>query len=153
MKRAYLKLCRLIAASGFRDRENVEFAEYVTERSPGDLITDILELRELMVDVSRERIFEAPSIGFDILPNGMDEKVERLLIHDAGLPKIIAVEELTRMLNERFPGIKVPPESKKGFRLWIQKLCSLVPEKELLHLASSLRNRVLHEAPSDWRLR
>jgi hypothetical protein len=153
MKRAYLKLCRLIAASGFREREIVEFAEYVAARRPRELVVDVLELRELMGDVSQDRIFEPPTIGFDIQTNGLDEKIERLLISDAGLPRTIAIEELTKMLNERFPGIRVPPESRKGFRLWIQKLCALVPEKELLHLASSLRNRVLHEAPSDWRLK
>ena len=153
MRAAYLKICRLLASSGFREQEIAEFAQAVTHTDPRALIEDVTQLRRLIGESLQGRILDIPS-GTSYAPTSeVEEKIERLLIHDAGLPRALAVERLTSALQSRFPNVIVPPEARKGFRSWIRKLTTIAPEKELLHIATSIRNQMVHDAPSDWRLK
>lgn len=153
MRTTYLKVCRLLASSGFRDQEIAEFSRAVAQSEPRALVDDVMQIRRLMTGALDGRFFDVPSAPSDPLPSELEEKLERLLIHDTGLPRTLAIQQLTDVLQSRFPNLNVPPESRKGFRLWIRKLATLIPEKELLHVATSVRNRMVHDAPSDWRLK
>ena len=153
MKTAYLRVCRLLASSGFREHEIAEFAQQVSQSDSRALLGDVARLRQLMNDSLQGRTLDIPLSTSHSLPSEVEEKIERLLVLDTGLPRSLAVEQLTAVLRLRSPEIDVPSESRKGFRPWIRKLITLVPEKELLHIATSLRNRVVKPAPPDWRLK
>lgn len=153
MNKAYLRICQLLASSGYRDHEIAEFAKEISQSSYKALVEDVGQLRSLMNYSGQGLVFDTPSNASHPAPSDVGMKIERLLILEAGLPRAVAIEQLTSVLQSRFPSISVPPEARKGFRPWIRKLTSLIPEKELLHIATSLRNRMVHETPSDWRLK
>ena len=89
MRAAYLKICRLLASSGFREQEIAEFAQAVTHTDPRALIEDVTQLRRLIGDSLQGRILDITS-GTSYAPTcEVEEKIERLLIHDAGLPRAL----------------------------------------------------------------
>jgi len=153
MKISYLQLSKLLAASGFGERDFAEFARSICQLGPKQFTEDVMSMRQLLSDISHPTPYDIPSPTQSGPPSDIEEKIERLLIHETALPKLEAVALLTTELRQRFPEKPVPPESRKGFQLWIHKLTSIFPEKELLHLATSIRNRFVHERPSDWRLK
>ena len=69
------------------------------------------------------------------------------------MPRALAIEMLTEELRRRFPSQDIPPESRKGFSNWIRRLSQDIPEKELLFVATAIRNRIVHDAQTDWRLK
>lgn len=153
MSTAYQKICRLLASSGFREHEIAEFARMVFHANPRVLVEDVTQLRRLMDDSLHGRALDIPSNASLIPTTDVEDKIERLLIHDTGLPRALAVERLSSVLHSRFPVVVIPPESRKGFRAWIRRLTTIVPEKELLHIATNVRNQLVDETPSDWRLK
>jgi hypothetical protein len=153
MSTAYQKICQLLASCGFREHEIAEFAGMVSRANPRTLVEDVTRLRRFMSDSLHERALDVPSDASLAPTSEVEDKIERLLIHEAGLPRALAVEKLSSAIRLRFPNLAIPPEGRKGFRAWIGRLALLVPEKELLHIATSVRNQSVHEAPSDWRLK
>ncbi len=152
MKDTYLSICRLLASSGFSDRDIAEFMNELIGMGPNTVLSDIRDIRRL-TNTSPKRVYDFPTEVYIVPPSETAMKIERLLIQDAGLTRLTAIERLSDELHRRFPKILIPPESRKGFHTWIQKLSALIPEKELLHIAAKIRNRSVHEPPSDWRLR
>lgn len=153
MKSTYLNICRLIASSGYPERDIIEFVDELIRQGPNAFIGDIEGLRRLMKNASSTRIFDVPTDQPVPPISDTAQKIERLLISDAGMPKAAAVTVLSEELRRRFPVLRVPSEGRKGFYLWIRRLTALVPEKELLHIATSIRNRLVHDSPTDWRLK
>jgi hypothetical protein len=153
MRGAYLQICKLLACSGLRDREVAEFAHILQQNGPDAFLEDIVTLRRWINGFASERFYDSPSFELVSPPSEVSEKIERLLIHEAGMPKSIAVSLLSADLRQRYPDLPFPSESRKGFRTWIDRLGDLLPGKELLHVATSLRNRYVHESPPDWRLK
>ena len=121
--------------------------------NPHRLVDDVTQLRRLMNESLHGRVLDIPSHDSFIQTSEVEDKIERLLIHDTGLPRALAVERLSTALHSRFPSVVIPSESRRGFRAWIRRLMTLVPEKELLHIATNVRNQLVHETPSDWRLK
>jgi hypothetical protein len=152
MKSAYLNICRLIASSGYQERDIAAFVDELIKQGPNAVIGDIDDFRRLMKTPSSNRIFDTPTEQAVPLSDTA-LKIERLLINDAGMPKAVAVALLSDELRLRFPHLDVPRESRKGFYSWIRRLTALVPEKELLHIATSIRNRSVRDSPIDWRLK
>lgn len=157
MKAAYLKICRLLAASGFREHEIADFAQELFRNGPFALVEDVFQVRRSIgrsIDEhASSRVFDIPTSHPPPSPSDLEVKIERLLIQDAGIPKALAIAQLTEELNRRFPDAPIPPESRKGFGAWIRKLAMIIPEKEILHIATNLRNRTVHDSPTDWRLK
>lgn len=153
MSTAYQKICRLLASSGFREYEIAEFARTAFNANPSGLVEDVAQLRRLMDDSLLGRAIDIAIHQNFIQTSEVEDKIERLLIQDTGLPRALAVERFSSVLQSHFPEVVIPPESRKGFRSWIRRLTTIVPEKELLHLATRVRNQLVHEAPSDWRLK
>jgi len=153
MRGAYLRICRLLASSGFREQEIAEFAEAVFQTDPRALVDDVAQLRRITMDAPQGRGLDIPSSVALVPTSDVEDKIERLLIRDTGWPRSIAIERLTAVLQSRFPTIIVPSEARKGFRAWIRKLSTVIPEKELLHIATNFRNQMVHDTPSDWRLK
>lgn len=153
MKPSYLRICRLLAFSGFREREIADFAYTLFQVGPDALMEEVKAISHLSSDFPRSNQDDLPSTNFSLPPSEVEEKIERLLIDDARMPKAIAVEQLSAELRRRFPDLNIPSESRKGFRLWIRRLTGHLSEKELLHIATNLRSRYVHDSPPDWRLK
>lgn len=153
MKSAYQRICRLLASSGYHDRDIAEFLDELLKAGPMSAIKDIGDIRRTINMPSSNRAFDVPTHRFVPPQSDTASKIERLLVRDAGMPRAIAIERLSNELRIRFPDLQVPPESRKGFHLWIRRLAMLVPEKELLHIATNIRNRSVHDSPTDWRLK
>lgn len=153
MKSAYLNVCRLIASSGYQERDIAEFLDELIKQGPSAVISDIDDIRRFLKTTSPTRIFDVPTDRFVASLSDTALKIERLLINDAGMPKAAAIQLMSEELRLRYPNMRVPSESRKGFYSWIRRLTSQVSEKELLHIATSIRNRSVHDSPTDWRLK
>lgn len=169
MKSGYVRICRLLASSGYRADDIAAFLDETVRQGPGAVLKDISGIREIIHSAYSEsaigdsanrvavsprprRAYREPTYtAFPVSDTAM--KVERLLVFDAGMPRGLAVEQLTSELRARFPDLAIPSESRKGFHLWIHRLTAIVPEKELLHIATNMRNRWVHDMPTDWRLK
>jgi hypothetical protein len=154
MKDTYVRICRLLAASGYREKELLEFIEQAMVAGPDSFLATVGELRRLEIEHSTLRIlFDRPTETFAPPPSDAARKIERLLINDARMPRAVAIDALTEEVRRNFPSTYIPSESRKGFSNWIRRLAEVVPEKDLLFLATAIRNRVVHDAPGDWRLK
>ena len=153
MKPGYLKLCKLLAASDCRERDIVEFAQTLLQVGPRTFEEDVLAMKRLLVELQIATPYDSPSHSSSEPMSEIVDKIEQLLTRETRLPKLMAIELLSSELLQRYPNISIPPESRKGFRAWIHRLTNIVPEKELLHLATSIRNRYVHERQPDWRLK
>jgi hypothetical protein len=154
MKESYIIICRLLAASGYKEKELVDFIEQATVAGPESFLSTIRELRRLEMNQSAFRVFaDTPSDTSIPPPNDTALKIERLLIVDAHMPRAAAINALTEEVQRNFPSRYIPSGSHKGFGNWIRQLAKVVPEKDLLFFATAIRNRVVHDAPGDWRLK
>lgn len=45
---------------------------------------------------------------------------------------------------------QIPPLSKKAFNTWVDRISTIVEPKELLRIATLIRNRLAHEGNTDW---
>lgn len=153
MKSAYENICRLLASSGFSEREIFDFSDELFNIGPNGFLDDITHLKRLSKNTLIRNAFDVSPNQPRPTTNDTVKKIERLLIDEARLLKIVAVAMLSSELLTRFPKIQLPVESRKGFNHWLHKLTELVPEKELLHLATKIRNRSVHDQPTDWRLK
>lgn len=154
MRASYLMVCRLLAASGYGTSELKEFVEQVLRSGPGAFLSTVNELRHRDTYSLRERASgNPPADKRSEPPIDSAAKISRLLLREAGFPRKVAIEVLTGELRQRYPSQQIPAESRKGFDNWIRRLSQQFPEKDLLFLATAIRNRVVHDAPTDWRLR
>ena len=82
------------------------------------------------------------------------DKVETLLVGDAGLAKSMAGTLLYNELSRRGRFGDLPIPTKIAFRLWLARLLDTVPQSEVLHAATKIRNGLVHgsETGSDWPL-
>ena len=153
MKHAYLRICRLLAASGYRERDLADFVHQVVSQGPEAFLSTVNDLRRLDPrSAAYPFLVDTPIDTFLPPPSDATMKIERLLLHDAGMPRAAAIEMLTEELRLRFPSLEIPPESRTGFSNWIRRLSQDIPEKDLLFIATAIRNRVVQDAPTDWRL-
>lgn len=158
MSNGYLDIARLLAASGFREREISEFVDELMRSGPEIFLDEVIWLRKQKIDhlvehrhqsQGRKSSVHSPNIGGSEIIN----KIERLLLIEANISKQAAIDILTEELHRRYPNIVVPAESRKGFASWLSRLTGFIPERELLSIVTELRNKYVHSAPSDWQLR
>lgn len=153
MKSNYLEICRLLASSGYSLNRISEFLELVDRQGPGMTMRDIEDMRRETNNWMTSVDLDVPRGNFYYELNDTAQKIERLLIDDAGMPKTLAINILSNELINKYPGLAIPHEGRKGFSAWVRRVASLVPEKELLYIATNIRNRTVHDLPSDWRLK
>ena len=81
--------------------------------------------------------------------------IEQLLLEAAGMSKAeaskVLYSELVRELGREY---YLPTPNKIAFRLWMARLLDQVPAGEVMHIASRIRNEVVHgrRSMSDWPL-
>lgn len=156
MNRIYSRICSLLAASGFSERELSEFFSVLHSVDPREVLDYVKEVRMHLENRSsrHEKDLRPRNVvtNFDG-PTDAEEKIIRLLLVEAGLPKIVAIELISQELMKNYPNIPLPQEGKKGFSAWVRKVLQLVPESELLYIVTRLRNQYVHDRPYDWELR
>lgn len=83
------------------------------------------------------------------------DKVERLLRFEAGMTNLEAVSHIARELERLDPSRAsgIPSYSKKSLASWVERLSRLYSQSEILHVATLIRNKYVHGADPDWRLR
>lgn len=154
MNRIFDRICLLLAAAGYSEREMHEFVNVLMQMGPGAFARHVANARHMLSDMHLEQLEAASERVFiGHTATGTLSKVERLLLDEANLPKMVAIELLTKELRRRYPNTSFPSESRKGFAAWIERLSAIIPDSELLHVATQIRNNYVHQAPSDWRLK
>lgn len=155
--KGFLAVFRLLAASGFREQDIADFLREVEHMGVGAAMDEIVWIRrqkpDYLLDLPRSSHGRQHTYASVLESHETVSKVERLLIEEARLPRQVAIALLTEQVMMRYPKVNVPSESRKGFSLWLSKLAALIPERELLSLATELRNQYVHSSPGDWKLR
>lgn len=152
------RLAMLFVSAGYSFEELDDVAYYLErpdvrrklfkeiERYKGDLKSE-------SVDISSAVQKKA---GEYSLKGDASTKVVELLVRESGLTVKECFILMERMLKEVFPGRHVPhPNSKMGMAAWLRSLSKEYSDSELLHVASRLRNQVVHgmSRPDDWVLK
>jgi hypothetical protein len=153
MKTHSNRVYMLIASSDIDDETLMHFAEEIGKSGGKRFVSIVRQMRRQLLrdhwDTEENLYKQFPGGRYSDTP----EKVERLLIAEAGLPKAVAIDLLSQMLAQYRPEIEIPHDSKRGFLSWVRKLSEVVPESEILHLATILRNNYVHGKDHDWRFR
>jgi len=155
MSKVYQKVCNLLAAGNFSDREIFDFVSMLQSSNPHEVVDYVSSIRRLLSSeiygYEKAASFWEPPNNFSFSSEA-ENKIEHLLLEEAGLPKTLAIALLTQEIQKRF-SLQVPNESRKGFSNWVKRLLTILPESELLHIATLIRNQYVHESNYDWRLK
>jgi hypothetical protein len=155
MKTGFEKTVFLLAAADLKQKDVEEFVAKVK----------LLDISDIWLSVKEAKISLLLSSKIAESPNRQDQrinvshsettvKIVQLLIIDAGLEKSKAAQILSAEIKRKNPRVEIAKmDSKRGFAAWIKKLTITIPESELLHLATLIRNEYVHMTSSDWKLR
>ena len=146
-----------LAASRFSEDDLYEFFRYVVKDGPESVTRRLYELRNstqgapaktprapVIDDSDRLRINEHMS---------MISSVEKLLLGDAKLSKADATHIIMSELQDidtQYGYLSSP--NKKSFRSWLARIGEDVSDSRILHIASRIRNEIVHgkRSVSDW---
>ena len=154
-------MCLLIAGSDLSRSEIRDFFNWIDSIGPQRASALVGQLRDLALgdDVlpSRAQVVrprenaERPTSAGD---REIVEKIEKLLLVEAGLTKTKAIELLARELDREVgSSTPIPDAGRNSFRAWIDRLYREVPSSLLLHVATKIRNELAHAPRTDWPLR
>ncbi|MCP1606032.1 hypothetical protein [Pseudomonas citronellolis] len=152
------RLMMLLVAAGF-DRYRVEDLIYnIRETSIKRMLSELDRLEKGLGTESSSGGEYHPKRSYSDTKDYSDvvAKVVDLLINESNLPINKAFLSLERTLESTFPGRFIPePKPKAGFSAWVKALNKEFSESELLHVASKIRNNVIHGGVggSDWALK
>lgn len=151
----------LLAASGLSERELREGISALDLRSPEEVVRLVMELRRESKNLIDKHLRPRSHHHLDYPqdePGSSDTifRVEELLRSEAHMTVKEAALELIESLEKRHGGLPLlppPSTSKRSFRSWLRTLLRHISERELLHIATVIRNSRVHSAPGDWPLR
>ena len=154
MKRNFQRIFVLLAASDLKESEIIEFISLVREIGPNAVAAYIFNARKLISSMRQAEfdLYVEHKSNAQSNFNSYD-KISRLLLDEARLSKIQAIELLSKEIARGYPNIQIPSESRKGFSIWLEKLTNIISESELLHIATKIRNEYVYDRPLDWRLK
>lgn len=153
------RFCLLLASSDFSEKQLWDLLHWLRTERPQVLLEAVTYLRTLarreLGGFLRNRDSTFESSPARLTQEDFALKVERLLKLEARLSNRVAAEMLIDAIGptkSRASRIR-PPAQKESFRRWLEKLAHDVSPSELLHHATMIRNRVVHEPGGDWPLR
>ena len=144
------KLVLLLAGADFSPKELDALLSELRRMHPGQLIDDVLTVRRRDA-IQGDLPGDQPT--YPRRPTDLAERVLRLLVIEGGLTRTEAAESIRQELLARRPNRHVPPLSKKNFGEWVTAVTDTASASELLHIATSIRNRQVQEVERDWRLK
>lgn len=155
MSESYTRICFLLAAAGYRESELAEFARAVLGAGPARFIDDVAE-KHMLIQQEMNRGSKGDVATMQKVPrhrdNSLAEKVTQLLVFEAKMTKLEASEALRFELMKH--GLKAPPSlGKRSFSDWLDQLARMLPQSEILHLSTRIRNQYVHQGDTDWSLK
>ena len=150
MKRSFDQLVGMLAASGLSERAMYEALQELMRIGPGHAVDRIMVVRSIIPHLMTEGGRRAPVEGPSVPPSTLDRIVE-MLTREANLPAADAAELLSIRLSEKFPATKIPTfRPKDGLRKWLNQLAKTRSTSEIMHLATRIRNEVVHRPTLQW---
>jgi hypothetical protein len=151
MSDSFDRLVLLLAAANFTRREIVEIHGALRRRPAEEIVWRVTELRQAFVKSSGLRHAERRTSRNDSSWT-VGERVARLLKDEASLSSGTAHSILmTALVND---GLireeEIPAVSKKSFHDWVDRLAQVVPPREILRIATEIRNGVVGDDSADW---
>lgn len=160
MSRVLGKVLLLLAGSGLSQKEIRELVAEMQDLPPGQLVDAILYLRRNALDPlevadsmlgrgRRPSGLRKPRLGSDVR-----SRVEFLLREEAGLTVNQAALELLASLKRERPGLfeMVKPPNKESLYDWLRRVLPRIEPSELLHHATLVRNKYVHDTDREWPL-
>lgn len=149
MKNAIRHAAMIFAKAGISDREIIRLLLEVRRVHPEDFIEEVETCRAKLrtVGSASPRNASRPDKEWTL-----GERVETLLKKEARLSTANAHIALTNALVDAVlvKPDELPALSKKSFSSWVDRVAASVPHKELLRLATMIRNRHIGGDPIDW---
>ena len=158
MRDNFARILLTLAASRFSEDDLYAFFKEIESRGAVRTIDLIVNLRE-------NRAFEGAhsfrSKASKIRPPKSTNRkkiaanVESILIDSAGLQKKDAIKILKAELERRYgETLDWPSTNKVAFDLWVSRLVDQISPSELMHIATQVRNDLVHgrKSMSDWPL-
>lgn len=160
MNKLISRFCLLLAGSDLSESEIARLFNELRNRGLTQIMEEVSYLRSVadkrsLNRAENEELFSSPTVSAD--HSSAAGRIVALLRDEAHMSTREAVEELSLALLEKFPDLRkndaLPQLSKKSFDVWLEKLARIVPPRELLHLATVIRNRRVHQVSKDWTLK
>ena len=151
----------LLAGSGLSQKEIFELVAEMRDLPPRELADAIIHLRRNALDPLKDT---DTMLGGSRKPHGLRRphrptsdvrrRVEVLLREEAGLTVDRAASELLASLKRERPGVfdTVKAPNKQSLYDWLRRVSSNVEPSELLHHATLIRNKYVHNTDTDWPL-
>ena len=111
---------------------------------------DPLEVSDSVLDGARKRKLT----GSHRPSRDVRKRVEFLLREEAGLTVNRAASELLASLKRERRGVfdTVKPPNKESLYSWLHRVFQNIEPSELLHHATLVRNKYVHDTDTDWPL-
>lgn len=164
MNRDYTRLCFLLASMRLSHVELENIYKNIRMINKNKFISDIENANKIIIENTGELNKNNQSVDFnykksdptkkEIASKGENyfiNKIEKKLTYDMGLNKNESAKLITRELEKRNFGYKIPSYNKISFSNWLFKILSNMSESELLHLIYSLDNN--NPKLTDWNLK
>lgn len=151
MSDVYDRLVLLLAAASFTRREISEIHGALRRNSADELVWRVTELRQAYLRNGELKQPERRTNRNDSSWT-VGERVAKLLKEEAQLSSSAAHSFLTKALvkDRLISKDAIPPVSKKAFHDWVDRLGYIVPPRELLRIATEIRNGVVGDDSADW---
>lgn len=140
------KLIYFLSDPSFSDKELEMLFDYLKADNIEEITSTVKKIRKTIENSSYSRTSD--SDYYNSTESNRSMEVERLLIRDANLTKLEAMNLLASRFNIAFN-----PNPHLSFNKWIEKLGEEVGWSELLHVAHLIRNDRVHGKPDNpWPL-
>lgn len=159
MSDSFEQFILLLTSLKLSERETVQLLERIKRTPPQELVLLTRELRSFVRYQMPMSTYDTPSYPTITIrehnasgDGSVGERVQRLLRDEAGLSTDAAMNLLTdaltaeKLIAER----DVPPLSRKSLANWVDRLIVKVPAKEVLRVATLLRNKIAHAPSTGW---
>jgi hypothetical protein len=152
----------IVVAAGWRRSDIVSVVKSFRHLSEYDLDSMIdnarasfEELRESFVTSEFDDVYRSPYVASVIEQDDVAEKISAILKDEARLSTVEAVSAMTAGLSaiDKIRANQLPGYSKKSFFVWIRRASEIFSASELLSVATSIRNSLMHGSQLDWGLR
>lgn len=157
MNKNLSRLVLSLAGMNLRPSELRQLIVEIQMIHPEEIINAVMYASEFVLKARQLDMLEEPDLHSRSsyrLDNSVGDRVERLLKIEAGLGTQDAYEKLKKTIVQygHMRSKDVPPLSKKSLSYWVDRLLDVVPEKEILRLATLIRNDTVHSPQTDWKL-
>jgi hypothetical protein len=156
MKDNLYRLLLSLAALGLSERDTEELLDSLRDMSSDEIVSAVSKIRR------EQRIYDFELSQTDSIrrrvqskqSDSLGSRVSQLLRKEAKLGTLESVDALTKELTKsgKLLPNDIPPLSHKSLEDWIDRLAQRVPSKEILRVATLIRNERVHTPLRDWEL-